>query len=97
MICRGISDPVRARDEDLKRRDPVEFERRKAEAYVMGAGNPAPAVVTFPTFAAHGINGGCLLIPVPASREFSARDPAPACPPFGRETESCFFQLRRPE
>lgn len=52
MICRGIADPIRARDEDLKRRDPEEFDRRKAEAYVIGAGNPAPAVVTFTTEAA---------------------------------------------
>lgn len=52
MICRGIADPVRARDEDLKRRNPEEFERQKAEAYVVGAGNPAPAVVTFTTEAA---------------------------------------------
>ena len=52
MICRGIADPIRARDEDLKRRDPDEFDRRKAEAYVVGGGNPAPAVVTFTTEAA---------------------------------------------
>lgn len=52
MICRGIADPIRARDEDLERRDPEEFARQKGEAYVIGAGNPAPAVVTFTTEAA---------------------------------------------
>jgi hypothetical protein len=52
VICRGIADPIRARDEDLQRGDPEEFERQKTEAYVVGAGNPAPAVVTFTTEAA---------------------------------------------
>ncbi len=52
LMCRGIADPIRAREEDLERRDPDEFERQKAEAYVLGAGNPAPAVVTFTTEAA---------------------------------------------
>ena len=32
-----------------RRSDPAEFERRKAEAYVDGGGDPAPAVVTFTT------------------------------------------------
>lgn len=49
LLCRGIVDPVSARDEDLKRRRPEEYERRKQEAYVRGGGNPAPAVVTFTT------------------------------------------------
>lgn len=52
LACRGTVDPVRAREEDLKRNNPDEYERRKAEAYVRGAGNPAPAVVTFTTEAA---------------------------------------------
>lgn len=50
--CRGTIDPVEARDEDLRRTNPEEYERQKAEAYVRGAGNPAPAVVTFTTEAA---------------------------------------------
>lgn len=49
LLCRGIVDPVRAREEDLKRRQPEEYERRKREAYIRGGGNPAPAVVTFTT------------------------------------------------
>lgn len=49
LLCRGLIDPVRARDEALRRADPEEFERRKAEAYVSGGGDPAPVVVTFTT------------------------------------------------
>ena len=52
LLCRQIVDPVLARDEDLKRRNPEEHERRKREAYVRGGGNPAPAVVTFTTATA---------------------------------------------
>jgi molybdopterin/thiamine biosynthesis adenylyltransferase/proteasome lid subunit RPN8/RPN11 len=49
LLCRGLVDPVRAREEALRRTDPEEFERRKAEAYVSGGGDPAPVVVTFTT------------------------------------------------
>jgi len=49
LLCRGLIDPVRARDEALRRTDLKEFERRKAEAYVSGGGDPAPVVVTFTT------------------------------------------------
>jgi molybdopterin/thiamine biosynthesis adenylyltransferase len=52
LLCRGIVDPVMARDEDLRRRNREEYERRKREAYVRGGGNPAPAVVTFTTATA---------------------------------------------
>jgi len=52
LLCRQIVDPVMARDEDLKRRNPTEYERRKREAYVRGGDNPAPAVVTFTTATA---------------------------------------------
>lgn len=52
LLCRQIVDPVIARDEDLKRRNPTEYERRKREAYVRGGDNPAPAVVTFTTATA---------------------------------------------
>lgn len=50
--CRGTVDRVRAREEDLQRSDPAEYNRQKTEAYVRGAGNPAPAVVTFTSEAA---------------------------------------------
>jgi len=49
LMCLGVANPQRAAAEGLKRSDPIEFERRKAEAYVEGAGDPAPAVVTFTT------------------------------------------------
>lgn len=52
LLCHGVIDPVQARDENLKRIDPDEFERRKKEAYVLGEGNPSPAVVTFTTSVA---------------------------------------------
>lgn len=52
LLCRGIVDPATAREEDLKRANPEEFERQKREAYVRGGGNPAPAVVTFTTSTA---------------------------------------------
>lgn len=52
LLCRQIIDPILARDEDLRRRNPTEYERRKREAYVRGGGNPSPAVVTFTTATA---------------------------------------------
>lgn len=52
LLCRGIVDPVTARDEGLRRQAPEEYERRKREAYVRGSGDPAPAVVTFTTATA---------------------------------------------
>ena len=57
MICRGIVDPAIASDQALKRKEPAEYEKRKAEAYVLGEGNPNPAVVTFTTeLACMGVN-----------------------------------------
>lgn len=47
LLCRGIIDPRRARDESLKRLNLNEYERQKLEAYVLGEGNPNPAVITF--------------------------------------------------
>ena len=52
LLCRGIVDPVVARDEGVRRRSPEEYERRKREAYVRDGGDPAPAVVTFTTATA---------------------------------------------
>jgi molybdopterin/thiamine biosynthesis adenylyltransferase len=49
LICLGVVNLQRAAAEGLRRNDPAEFERRKAEAYVDGGGDPAPAVVTFTT------------------------------------------------
>lgn len=52
LICRSVANPRTASVESLRRSNPQEYERRKAEAYVEGEGNPSPAVVTFTTEAA---------------------------------------------
>ncbi|MEL4377654.1 ThiF family adenylyltransferase [Brucella cytisi] len=49
LICGGVVNAIRAQEEELERNQPDEFQRRKVEAYVVGAGDPAPAVVTFTT------------------------------------------------
>ena len=51
LLCHGVVNPVLAREDDLLRRDPDEYARRRAqgEAYIRGAGLPNPAVVTFTT------------------------------------------------
>jgi molybdopterin/thiamine biosynthesis adenylyltransferase len=52
LICRRVVDPAIAAEEALRRSDPTEYERRKAEAYVRGEGSPAPAVISFTTSVA---------------------------------------------
>jgi molybdopterin/thiamine biosynthesis adenylyltransferase len=52
LICRRVVNPAIAAEEALRRTDPAEYERRKAEAYVRGEGDPAPAVVAFTTSVA---------------------------------------------
>lgn len=52
LLCGGFVDPRRAAEEALKRENPAEFDRLKAEAYVLGEGDPSPAVVSFTTEAA---------------------------------------------
>ena len=49
LICKGIINIERARAEGLKRMNPDEYEHQKKEAYVIGEGEPNPAVVTFTT------------------------------------------------
>ncbi len=57
LICSGVVNAARASEEDLERTRPDEFQKRKAEAYVIGGGDPAPAVVTFTTeMAAMAVN-----------------------------------------
>lgn len=57
LMCRGVAVPDIAADEALRRSDPEEYEQRKAEGYVAGEGEPAPAVVTFTTeLACMGVN-----------------------------------------
>lgn len=52
LVCRGVTNSDAARDELLRRREPGRYARLKAEGYVIGAGNPSPAVVTFTTTTA---------------------------------------------
>jgi len=52
LLCREIVDVISAREEALRRTHPEEYARQKKEAYVRGAANPAPAVVTFTTATA---------------------------------------------
>ncbi len=47
LLCRRVVNPALAREEQLKRNDPQGYERQKEEAYVIGGGNPSPAVITF--------------------------------------------------
>jgi len=49
LLCCKVVSVRRAAEEALERTDPAEFQKRKQEAYVIGAGDPAPAVVTFTT------------------------------------------------
>ena len=57
LLCRSVIDPERARSEEMRRSNPDEYEQRKAESYVIGEGNPNPAVVTFTTeLACMGVN-----------------------------------------
>jgi hypothetical protein len=48
-MCLGTINHKQALAEGISRRDPMEYERRKAEAYIDGSADPAPAVVTFTT------------------------------------------------
>lgn len=49
LLCRGVINPATARDQALKQQNPEEYELRKAEAYIVGEGNPSPSVVLFTT------------------------------------------------
>lgn len=49
LACRGVVNATLAAQEAMKRETPELYEQRKAEAYVVGEGNPNPAVVTFTT------------------------------------------------
>lgn len=57
LLCREVIDTAVAADQALKRKNLAEYEKRKAEAYVFGEGNPSPAIVTFTTeLACMGVN-----------------------------------------
>ena len=49
LLCYGIIDPEQSRAEHIRRSNPEEYKRLRNEAYVLGEGNPNPAVVTFTT------------------------------------------------
>lgn len=49
LLCRGVVNPARAAEEQLERNQPEEYQRRKAEAYVIGGGDPNPVVVNYTT------------------------------------------------
>ncbi|WP_417260234.1 ThiF family adenylyltransferase [Celeribacter sp.] len=51
LLCGGFINPRRAREEALQRTDPEAYEKLKEEAYLLGEGDPSPAVVTFTTEA----------------------------------------------
>lgn len=84
LLCGGYIDPRRAREEALLREDPDAYQRLKDEAYVLGEGDPSPAVVTFTTEAATmavnewltgitGFAGQAGMLPT-RMRRFHARD-----------------------
>ncbi len=84
LLCGGFIDPRRAREEALQRDDPDAYEQLKQEAYVLGGGDPSPAVVTFTTEAGGmavnewltgvtGFAGSSGMLPT-RMRRFHARD-----------------------
>ena len=84
LLCGDYVDPRRAREEAIKRDDPNTYGRLKDEAYVLGEGDPSPAVVTFTTEAATmavnewlagvtGLAGEAGMVPT-RIRRFHARD-----------------------
>lgn len=49
LVCRRVIDLIRARNEQLARDNPDEYERQLAEGYVAGHNVPNPAVITMTT------------------------------------------------
>jgi molybdopterin/thiamine biosynthesis adenylyltransferase len=52
LITKGIINPAIAYSEGLRRNNPDQYAALRDEAYVIGEGNPSPAVVTFTTLVA---------------------------------------------
>lgn len=84
LLCGGYVDSRRTREKALRRNDHDAYQRLKEEAYVLGEGNPSPAVVTFTTEAANmavnewlagviGLAGEAGMLPT-RMRRFHARD-----------------------
>jgi len=74
LMCRRVVSAEAARGEAMKRDDPETYEKRKAESYVAGEGNPAPAVVTFTTELA------CMAVNEMIQRLQGFRDPDGSAP-----------------
>ncbi len=49
LWCRGTIDVRKLASDSARRGDPETYERLKAEGYILGAGDPSPAVITFTT------------------------------------------------
>lgn len=49
LLCHHVVDLAQARADRLRRMDPDRYAQEREEAYVVGEGNPSPAVVTFTT------------------------------------------------
>ncbi|MGB9498698.1 MAG: HesA/MoeB/ThiF family protein [Dissulfuribacterales bacterium] len=47
LLCRKIIDTTKAYSENICRNSPDEYKKLKKEAYVIGEGDPSPAVITF--------------------------------------------------
>ena len=52
LLCRNILDPRRAREEELRRRDPKSYEDQLEEGYIVGGGDPEPAFIAMTTSVA---------------------------------------------
>jgi hypothetical protein len=49
LLCRGVIDTRRAREEQIERTDPEEYIRQREQGYIVGQVAPNPAVVHFTT------------------------------------------------
>lgn len=49
LLCREVLNPRKIAGDAARRGDPQAYERLKAEGYIIGGGEPSPAVITFTT------------------------------------------------
>lgn len=52
LLCRGIIDPVRAREDELRKRAPDQYADQQREGYILGGGEPEPAFIGMTTSVA---------------------------------------------
>lgn len=52
LLCRNIVDPRKAREQELRKKSPEEFQRQKLEGYVLDGGDPEPAFIGMTTSVA---------------------------------------------